>query len=356
MAPLSASLISRRQLVLGGSAFMAAACNNGVLKSTSRNEVVSSNEKTPTWSLSSSLPEAVQEIYPCAHKGRLHLVGGFRAVNGRIAGPIAAHHSWSRGETAWRREAALPAARHHPHMVSYQGRLLALAGFESPVDRVEWHIQQTGWMLSEDGQVWDDISPLPAPAAEAVIGVTGDGALHLAGGRTWAQAGRTGGWRDHVDTEHHFVLTDINGQWERAAPCLHKRNSTAGGVINGALHIIGGRQVGGGNLAHHTVYDAREDRWREAAPMPQGQGGLAAASLGGKLYAFGGEYFDNGGGVYPESWVYDPVRDEWAALPDMPYPRHGLGAVALDGAIYVIGGALQASGIDTSPLVEVFTP
>jgi N-acetylneuraminic acid mutarotase len=305
-----------------------------------------------TWSTALSLPEAVQEIYPCAHGGRLHLAGGFIATEGRISGPTASHYSWGVGETVWRKETPLPIARHHPHMVSFQGRLLAIAGFESPNADAAWSIQNTGWVLN--GDVWEDFPALPAPAAEAVVAKTGDGVLHLAGGRTWAAKNQTGGWRDHVDTDHHFVLSDINRPWESAAPCPHKRNSTAGAVIDGQLHIVGGRQVGGGNLVHHTVYDYKEDRWRDAAPMPQAQGGLAAASLGGKLYAFGGEYFDNGGGVYPECWVYDPKSDSWSALPDMPNPRHGLGAVTLGEKIYVIGGALQASGVETSALVEVF--
>jgi len=122
--------------------------------------------------------------------------------------------------------------------------------------------------------------------------------LHLAGGRSWAAEGKTGGWRDHTDTDHHFVLSGLNGKWEKAAPCPSKRNSTAGGIIEGQLQIVGGRQVGGGNLDAHTVYDHKADRWHKLAPMPKAQGGLAAASLGGKLYAFGGEFFDNGGGVY----------------------------------------------------------
>jgi len=246
-------------------------------------------------------------------------------------------------------------------MISYQGRLLAFAGFESTAGdsafaQGAWTIQKTGWALSQDGNVWEAMPALPAPAAEAVIGVTGDGALHLAGGRTWAKDGVTGGWRDHIDTDHHFVLTGLDGSWETAAPCPHRRNSTAGGVIDGNLHIVGGREVGGGNLAFHSVYDYKTDRWRSLAPLPQAQGGLAAASLGGRLYAFGGEFFDNDGGVYPEAWVYNPEADQWDALPDMPHPRHGLGAVALGEKIYVIGGALQASGVETSALVEVYTP
>jgi len=144
--------------------------------------------------------------------------------------------------------------------------------------------------------------------------------LHLAGGRSWAAENRSGNWQDHLDTDHHFVLTELKGKWEQAAPCPHQRNSAAGGVINGRLHIVGGRQVGGGNLAYHTVYDHKEDRWHELAPMPKAQGGLAAASLLGNLYAFGGEFFDSGGGVYPESWVYDLASDSWQALPDMPHP------------------------------------
>ncbi|OZB13986.1 MAG: galactose oxidase, partial [Hyphomonas sp. 34-62-18] len=79
-------------------------------------------------------------------------------------------------------------------------------------------------------------------------------------------------------------------------------------------------------------------------------------AVGGKLYAFGGEYFDNGGGVYPEAWMYDPAGDAWQPIAPMPHPRHGLGAVTLDGTIYVIGGALKASGVDTSALVELYRP
>jgi len=241
-------------------------------------------------------------------------------------------------------------------MISFKDRLLAFAGFESPDAQSVWTIQKTGWVLSEDGTAWDMLAALPAPAAEAVTGITGDGHLHLASGRTWVTENKSGNWQDLKDTDHHFVLTDLDGKWEQAAPCPYQRNSAAGGVINGRLHIVGGRQVRGGNLTYHTVYDHKEDRWHELAPLPQAQGGLAAASLGENLYAFGGEYFDSGGGVYPESWIYDLVSDTWQALPDMPHPRHGLGAIVHDQAIYVIGGALKASGVETSALVEVFRP
>ena len=338
--------ISRRDMVLMGSAAMACGC-------VAQSNADKVKQVTGQWKSSVPLPLALQEIYPTHHNGRIHQAGGFMASEGRISGPTHRHISWQPGETEWRKETPLPIARHHPQLISFKEHLLAIAGFESRSRESAWIMQNSGWGLCEENG-WLSLEALPAPSGEAVLGITGDGLLHLAGGRT-PIGENNAGWQDHGDTDHHFILDAIEGTWRTAAPCLTKRNSAAGDVINGALHIVGGRQVGGGNVATHEVYDSQEDRWRNAAPMPQAQGGLAAAALGGKLYAFGGEYFGNGGGVYPESWVYGPKADSWEALPDMPTPRHGLGAVKLGSAIYVIGGAKQASGTDTSAIVERFT-
>jgi hypothetical protein len=301
------------------------------------------------------LPFAVQEIYPCAHDGALHLAGGFVAADGRITGPTDQHHLWRPDGKGWRISAPLPAARHHPHLISWRGQLWAFGGFESPAPDAIWTMQASGWVFDATKGNWAPAPALPVPCAEAVMLVGGTGLLHLTGGRSPAGSANAA-WQDQADQTHHFVLDDPRGPWRPAAPCLTARNSAAGGVISGQLHIVGGRSVAGGNTAAHEVYDAGEDRWRTAAPMPQAQGGLAAAELGGKLYAFGGEFFDNGGGVYPEAWAYDPATDTWSPLEPMPHPRHGLGAVTLNGAIHVIGGALKASGVETSALVEIYRP
>lgn len=338
--------VSRRTFIALSGAALAAACASETTET--------AVETKPTrWSSGVNLPIPAQEIYPARHAGAIHLVGGFIAADGRITGPTTAHHRWTPGDSSWTTATPLPTARHHPQLASFDGRLVAIAGFESPEGSDGWVMQAGGWSL--EGDNWQEISELPAPCGEAVVAVMPDGALHLAGGRTPSGSANSA-WPDHADTDHHYVLTNPYGAWERAAPCLTKRNSAAGDLIDGQLHIVGGRTVGGGNVAAHEVYDPAEDRWRTAAPMPQAQGGLAAAALRGKLYAFGGEYFNNGGGVYPEAWAYAPSTDSWTPLPDMPTPRHGLGAVALEGAIHVIGGAEKASGVDTSAAVEVFTP
>ena len=309
---------------------------------------------TSGWRSAPSLPLAVQEIYPNVLGGRIHQAGGLYAEGGRVRGATARHFTWAPGEQTWSEKAPLPGRRHHPNLVGVGGRIYALGGFDTRETALDWTM--TGETLTYDpvADTWAEGPSAPEPHGETVCVAIGP-RIHVIGGRT-PKGSANMRWTDHIDSDRHFFLDTTNGTWERAAPALIKRNSAAGAPIGDAIHVVGGRQVGGGNLATHEVYDAREDRWRTAAPMPQAQGGLAAASVGGRLYAFGGEYFNNGGGVYAEAWVYDPQSDGWSAIEDMPHPRHGLGAVTLEGDIYVIGGAEAVSGDRTSTVVEAYRP
>ncbi|MGB3625881.1 MAG: kelch repeat-containing protein [Henriciella sp.] len=303
------------------------------------------------WRGGVSLPSPVQEIYPCLHDGRIHLAGGFVARDGKITGPTAEHHAFNASTGYWEREAALPVPRHHPQLVSYKGSLFCIGGFESRENGV-WQMQGDMWRYDEAEEDWAWAPDLPAPTGESVAAVA-DGLLFVIGGRL-PKAGRNLDWDDHTDIATNWVFD--GEQWTDAAPMPTARNSAAGGVIDGYIHIVGGRTVGGGNTAEHEVYDPASDRWERLAPLPKAQGGLAAATVGNRLFAFGGEYFGNGGGVYPDTWEYDAYSDTWRSVADMPQPRHGLGAVALDGDIYVIGGARKAGGTETSAAVEIYRP
>ncbi len=304
------------------------------------------------WRSGPVLPYAAQEIYPALHGGQIHLAGGFIAEADRISGATDRHIALDLTNDTWSELTPLPAARHHPNLISFDGKLLAIGGFEVKSEDAVWVMQPGTFVFDEFG--WTNGPALPQPNGESVTGVVGD-QLHVCGGRMPGGEANAS-WNDHTDIGDHFVLADLSAAWERAAPLPTARNSAAAAVLRGGWHVVGGRTVTSGNTSAHEVYDPAEDKWRSAAPMPQAQGGLAAAAIGGKLYAFGGEFFGNGGGVYPESWAYDPKADSWAAIPDMPHPRHGLGAVAVSDDIYVIGGALQAGGNQTSNLVEIFTP
>jgi len=338
--------MTRRAALVFGAATASFACSGRP------ESLAGSPDSTGKWSAGPALPFAVQEIYPALHEGQIHLAGGFISTDGEISGATDRHIVLDPATSTWSEAAALPAARHHPNLISFQDRLLAIGGFEIESAEAVWVMQSGVW--SYDGETWTDAPALPQPNGESVTQVLQDG-LHVCGGRL-PVADVNKAWSDHGDIGDHFRLADLAGAWETAAPLPTERNSAASAVIGQEWHVVGGRTVSGGNTAAHDVYDADEDRWRSAAPMPQGQGGLAAASVAGKLYAFGGEFFNDGGGVYAECWAYDPAADAWTAAPDMPHPRHGLGAVAIGDQIYVIGGALQVGGSQTSDLVEVFTP
>lgn len=350
---------SRREACLGlGAALTAAACSapENPRKNAPDLAAETAGAGAPKgWAMGDPLPFPVQEIYPCLHGGAIHLAGGFIAEAGRITGPTDAHLVWRADGAGWQPAAPLPAARHHPHLISFAGQLYVIGGFESHSPEAIWVAQSTGWVLDEASGVWQAAPELPARSAEAVLLVGGTGLMHFVGGRSPAGSSNAT-WTDQTDQTHHFVLDAPGGQWQGAAPCPTARNSASGAVIDGRLHIVGGRSVANGNTAVHEVYEPAEDRWRTATPMPQAQGGLAAAELGGRLYAFGGEFFHDGGGVYPECWAYDPASDSWDAIEPMPHPRHGLGAVTLGGAIHVIGGALKVGGNETSGIVETYRP
>lgn len=306
------------------------------------------------WRSAPSLPLAVQEIYPNVLNGRIYLAGGIYAEGGQARGATARHFSWAPGEVAWSEKAPLPKPRHHPNIVGAGGKIYALGGFDVGSAPMAWTMTGETLIYDPATDAWSEGPAAPEPHGETVCVAVGQH-IHVIGGRT-PKGEANMRWTDHVDSDRHFFLDTQSGTWEQAAPALVKRNSAAGALVGGSVHVVGGRQVGGGNLVNHEVYDKREDRWRTAAPMPQGQGGLAAAAVDGRLYAFGGEYFGGDGGVYPEAWAYSSQTDTWAAIEDMPTPRHGLGAVTLGGDIYAIGGAEAVSGNQTSTVMEAYRP
>ena len=335
-------VLNRREVVSAGASTLLAAFVSPALA------------EVTGWRSAPKLPLAVQEIYPGILAGRIHLAGGLFAEGGEVRGATDRHFTWAPGEPAWTERAPLPKRRHHPNLVGVGERVYALGGFDTRETALDWTMTAETMAYDPAGDLWTEQSAAPEPHGETVC-VAMSQHIHVIGGRI-PKGEVNERWTDHVDSDRHFFLDTVSDAWERAAPALVKRNSAAGARLGDAIHVVGGRQVGGGNLTNHEVYDPREDRWRSAAPMPQGQGGLAAAAAGGRLYAFGGEFFENGGGVYPEAWGYDPETDNWTAIEGMPSPRHGLGAVTIDGEIYVIGGAKGVSGNQTSNIVEIYRP
>jgi hypothetical protein len=314
------------------------------------------------WSEGVRLPFAVQEIYPTLWRGRLVVGGGFRSTSGgpvtKIADlrPSADVLAKSPGGDRWDALPSLPEPRHHPLLAVLGGRLLAVGGFSATPEAV-WTMQAQCWTLDRGAKAWREGPLLPAPQAEVAAGVL-DGRLIVAGGRTpWD--GQNGQYADHRDTGAAWVLAPGAKRWEPLPPLPTPRNSSAAAVLNGRLHVAGGRVVRDGglvNLTVHEAWDPARERWVTLAPMPEARGGHAAAVAAGKLWCFGGESFGPHGRAHDEVFAYDPLADRWESVATMPFPLHGLGAVAADRAIHLIGGAREVGGRATQPSHHIFTP
>lgn len=307
------------------------------------------------WRQQPALPFAVQEIYPAAHNGRIHIAGGLLSDGTRVTGVSDKHIAYDPATGKSADLASLPQKRHHPHAVDHKGKLYLLGGFNTAPNAVTWIMSADSLVYDDAANSWSTLKAAPEPHAEVVATSLGE-RIHIVGGRR-PKAAANAAYGDHQDVDRHLVFDPAANAWSKAAPALSARNSAAGAVIGDLWHVVGGRSMAGGPSDAHEVYDPKEDRWRTAAPMPKGKGagGNAAGAIGGALFAFGGEYFSGGaGGVHPETWRYDPKADAWTAATTMPTPRHGLGAVVIGDAIWLVGGAKRPSGNDTSDAVERF--
>lgn len=322
------------------------------------------------WLTAAPLPVRTQEIYPAVLDGRIYQAGGLSpdAPGGGPIGILDRAFVWTeeRGAAeraerdeclrpnAWREIAPLPEARHHANLVAHDGAIYAIGGFRAG-NGGAWEMLTSNTRYDPQADAWTEMAPLPAPFSETVAASLSTGIHVVTGRQPLGEANAN--WADHGDSAAHYIYDARTDSWRDAAPNPHPRNSAAGAVIAGRLHVAGGRRVGDGNEAWHEAYDPVSGTWRALAPMPQGQGGLAAAAAHGRLHVFGGEYFDaEGGGVFAEVWIYDPDGEVWTAGPPMRTPRHGLGGVAIDDRVFAIAGATGPSAEGTSNLMDVLLP
>eukprot|EP00808_Paulinella_micropora_P016565 g48859.t1 len=147
----------------------------------------------------------------------------------------------------------------------------------------------------------------------------------------------------------------------------HKRYDCAAAVLNGAIYVLGGRELGSNSVerfqpvassfssfssfsssspsfaaspssssaATHAPPEAGK-KWELMPPMLLERRGCAAAVLDGMLYAIGGSTI----GVPFESSVerFDPKYNKWELVAPMLYPRVLCAAAVLEDHLYVTGG------------------
>ncbi|HYW06798.1 MAG TPA: DUF6519 domain-containing protein, partial [Longimicrobium sp.] len=102
------------------------------------------------------------------------------------------------------------------------------------------------------------------------------------------------------------------------------------GVLDGRIHLVGGRDGRGRIVDWHRSYHPATGQWRTSAPLPGPRCEIGAAALRGMLYAAGGlrALFSMTSAAVD---AYDPCADAWTECPRMPHGRANPGVAAAGG-------------------------
>jgi N-acetylneuraminic acid mutarotase len=237
----------------------------------------------------------------------------------------------------WSLKAPYPIACNHVAAASIGPRIYAFGGF----------IEQNRcphskcFVYDATADRWSPIAPLSRPrgAASAVVL---DGKIHLLGGRDV----RSVEWHEVYDpvADKYVILAGMRGS-TGTQPFVGQRDHMGVAVVDGMIHAIGGRMDSYDfNTGLNAVYDPKSDAWSFRAPLPTPRSGPSCAYVKGRIVVFGGEAT---GRVFGTNEAYDPKTDRWEALAPMRVPRHGLhGATCavIGDRIHVPGGGPVPGG------------
>jgi N-acetylneuraminic acid mutarotase len=129
------------------------------------------------------------------------------------------------------------------------------------------------------------------------------------------------------------------------------REHTAYAVVDGKLHVVGGRP---GAITAHEVYDPATDAWMTAASLPLGRSSFAGVALGGQLVVFGGEDAAEAR-VYADAEAYDPASNRWTSIAPLPVPVQGIGAAVVNGAVYLPGGGPSGGPAEQTNRLQILS-
>lgn len=190
---------------------------------------------------------------------------------------------------------------------------------------------------------WTNKQPMPAGVESPAVAVL-NGKIHVFGGRPL----------ENINS--HYRYDPVLNQWEALA------NIPLSGVVEGSAVVLNGKIYVYRSFqppfeepeAALKIYDPGSNSWTLGASLPLGNiYGTSLVVSGNRLFAIGGtNQFLDGFGAVNE---YDPVNNIW--IPRTPMPRaRGWSAVhAIRGLIYVIGGIGYSPDPGTN-FVDIYNP
>ena len=294
---------------------------------------------TPGWKQGSDSLYATQEMGAAVDQsGRIWVAGGL--ADAQDATAKTEFYDSTIG--AWSAGPNLPVPLHHAMMVSYQGTVWVIGGFQPRGSEIIGVASAQVLHLNQAQTAWVDGPPLHH--------ARGAGAAAVVGNKIVVAGGRTAG-----TSPAEVIPTEIfdGTSWHDAAGIPVPVDHLAAVSDGTYLYAVGGRQLEvTSNTAAVQRFDPAANRWIQLPAAPGKVSDAGAAIVGGRLIVVGGESI---GTVFSTVWAYDLASSTWAILPNLAEPRHGLAVAAIGNTLYAIDGASQPGHNASTPTVQTFT-
>jgi N-acetylneuraminic acid mutarotase len=246
-----------------------------------------------------------------------YVVGGFVAPDRTTA----AVERYDLRADRWARVRGLPFGLNHPAAAAYRGKLYVVGGYRA----AHGLTQESAALLRYDPRRnrWTRLSDMPTARAALAVAVVG-GRLYAAGGAAGGRALATlevydfvtGRWarrRDMPTAREHLAAVALRGavyviagrsgganftvveryrpgagRWERVASLQKERGGIAAAAPGGRIVVVGGEEPAG-TIAEVEAYDPARRSWTRLPDLPTPpRHGLGAVAYHGAIYALEG--------------------------------------------------------------------
>jgi N-acetylneuraminic acid mutarotase len=290
-----------------------------------------------SWVMKAPVPAALSEVGVAYADGKVHVIGG--SVLG-YPGPY--HQEYDPTTDKWRARAPVPRSLDHIGTTVLNGKIYAFGGFVGGA--VHKDGQDTAFEYDPALDAWRILAPMKGGGRGSVSAVVLDGKIDVLGGRD--ANGTTLG--------RHEVYDLATNTWTELAAFPRPRDHMAAAVIEGKIHIAGGRFGASSDRTNlHDVYHPKTNTWTPGPALPTPRSGLASTLYKGLFLVLGGEM--PGQGTNAENEAYDAKTDSWLKLAPMPAGRHATGAATDGNHVYVAAGSLTPGGAGATNQLIVFT-
>jgi DNA-binding CsgD family transcriptional regulator len=289
------------------------------------------------WNPGGRLPGA-RDGAALAFADALYIIGG-ETESGVVSDTLRRSAGGLRGLTPdWPMKAAKPTAVKDIRAVVVAGEIVVPGGCDGAGNAVApVEIYDTAL------DAWRSGPPLPEPVC--------DYALAEVNGRIFIFGGRSGASAANATEKVWSLLFGRDNTWQAEPRLDRPRSGMAAAVVDGRIHLIGGRDDQDEMRDNHWIFDpALESRWMEGAgderPLPSGRAGHVAVGVSvlQRIYLVGGNQ-DRG---EPDTLVLDLSGDEgWRPFAEIRTQTPQMGAAAIvkgEGREIWLAGGLDIDG------------